>query len=99
MATGNASQHDSTSTIELATSTGPGDVCFWFRGGSESSDVLRFEVDGSAALLVSGSSWSTWSEHCSEISEGDHVLTWSYVKDSTVHMDGDRWYLDDVCLP
>lgn len=81
-----------TSWVET-TVEGPGNLRFrWKTEGGEALDVLNFSIDGSSDLNRSGT--GDWEEQLVEISEGSHILRWTYLRGSDVG--AARTWLDAV---
>ncbi|NMC71186.1 MAG: hypothetical protein GYA57_14125 [Myxococcales bacterium] len=100
LASGNAGLHSTTSYAELSLTAGTGgQICFWYRGSSESSyDYFRFRVDGAEQLSRSGS-YTTWTNFCYAVAAGAHTYRWEYSKDGSVNSGEDRYMIDDLQLP
>ena len=100
LASGNGGLYSTTSWAELShASVVDGQVCFWYRGSSESSyDYFRFRVDGTERLSRSGS-YTTWTDFCYAVAAGTHTYRWEYTKDGSVDSGEDRYMIDDLRLP
>ena len=91
-------QGSGSSDIEVAVFV-PSDGWMSFMGCISSEnpwDVGRFYVDGIKKLECSGE--GEWEEHVFEITEGEHVFRWSYVKDASMDANDDCFYVDDICF-
>ncbi len=77
------------------TVTGPGHLSFWWKVSSEQEcDYLSFYLDQDVRLAVSGE--VGWTPCAVDIPAGEHVLTWSYGKDSALDAGQDAGWLDRV---
>lgn len=75
--------------------TGPGQLSFYWAVSSEANwDWLSFFVNGELMDRISGE--MDWHQMVFDLPEGDHLLTWSYIKDGSVSMYDDCGYLDYV---
>ena len=73
---------------------GPGTASFWWRSSSEVLyDFLRFAIDGEQQISISGI--NDWSQEVISLTEGEHVLAWSYTKDGSLSIGDDRGYVDN----
>jgi hypothetical protein len=78
-----------------AVANGPATLSFWWRVSSEASfDFLRILVDGNEQDKISGN--VDWTQKFLTLSEGRHVIRWSYTKDSSVVGGEDHGYVDQV---
>ena len=85
-----------TSWVETAMS-GPVTVMFWWKVSSETNnDVLRFFVDGSEQLRISGE--VDWRLASFDLLAGNHTLRWAYSKNSSTTTGQDRGWLDQVSI-
>jgi hypothetical protein len=94
--------HDQESSVETVV-TGPGELSFYWKVSSEiDRDVFRFEKDGVEAGKISGE--VDWKRVKVSLSEGAHVLKWTYAKDADLSRGADsawfeRVHLDTVNFP
>lgn len=98
MRSGNAGVHNSTSTIEASIGmTSEGYVTFdaECKGEGYTSDECTFSIDG-VVQLSAGEYVTGWHTYGFMLTAGDHVLSWSYDKDSSVHPDGDYFQVDNI---
>jgi cysteine-rich repeat protein len=97
MRSGNLNLHSTTATVSVTVNVAQDtQVCFWWRGSSESCcDRFRFFIDGAQQLDVGGS-YTTWAEACYPILAGTRVLRFDYSKDSSVNTGEDMFYVDDL---
>ena len=74
------------------------DISFWMKVSSESTyDFMRFYVDD-----VKIAEWSgelAWEQQIIEVSEGNHILRWSYEKDYSVAEGSDCAWIDKIVFP
>ncbi len=95
---GNTGIHSSTSVM-TATVTGPGSLSFdfkaWGEGSSTAYDYCVFMVDGVEKFRY-GARDNGWETYTVELGDGTHTLTWSYIKDSSVHSTGDYFAISNV---
>ena len=75
--------------------TGPGTLSFWWKVSSEANyDVLEFWLDGIRTNRISGE--VDWQQQTIDLDNGSHLLTWRYMKDSSVTRGADRGWVDLV---
>ena len=74
------------------TVTGPGTASFWWKVSSESNDRLRFYIDGSEQVSISGE--IDWQLKSYNLSAGSHALRWAYTKSSSFAAGQDRGWVD-----
>ncbi|NMC71903.1 MAG: hypothetical protein GYA57_17850 [Myxococcales bacterium] len=87
----------STASVALRASTG-GRICFWYGGVSEACcDVFHFEIDDTVVFRRSGNHLE-WTEFCADVEDGPHDFEWRYVKNDTVDIGADAFWIDDVTL-
>lgn len=73
-------------------------ISFWVKVSSETGyDYLRFYVDD--VLTGEWSGEVNWSEKTFPVTEGLHILRWSYEKDYSVAEGGDCAWLDKIVFP
>ena len=88
--------HNQNSWIET-TVTGPGTISFWWKVSSESNgDCLRFHVDGLEQASVSGTGGGWVRQSFAVTGPGEHVLRWSYLKNSSGTAGSDCAWLDSM---
>jgi hypothetical protein len=76
---------------------GPSKLSFWWKVGSEPGyDFLRVAVDG--AVLYSVSGVVDWQYRTIYLTNGAHLVRWSYSKDLSLSQNGDAAWLDLVRL-
>ncbi|MBI5383838.1 MAG: hypothetical protein HZA90_04035 [Verrucomicrobia bacterium] len=90
---------DSEQTRLEATVTGPGLLSFWWKVSSsgypqQPLDVLRFQINGFAQAQISGE--VGWEQKTFAISEGEHLLEWTYAKDEQDAYGQDAGWVDQV---
>lgn len=88
---------DNTSTTLSATLTFAENeaISFWWRVSSENKyDTFTFSVDGKDLVTISGNIY--WENKLYPIPAGEHVVSWTYTKDSSYAMYNDSGYVDDV---
>ena len=76
--------------------TGPGTASFWWKVSSEPNDRLRFYIDGSEQVTISGE--VDWQFRTYNLSSGSHALRWAYTKSSSFAAGQDRGWVDQVLL-
>jgi uncharacterized Zn-binding protein involved in type VI secretion len=86
---------DSTYTFIKANVTGPGTVTFWWKVSSEADhDWLRFMVDGTDQLRISGE--VDWEPITFAVPSGAHELQWRYSRSPGGVAGQDRAWLDRI---
>ncbi len=83
---------DSQTTSFQTTVVGPGTVSFWWKVSSESSDQLRLYINGSQQLSLAGEVDWTW--RALAVSNGNQIIEWRYVKNSSLSAGQDRGWVD-----
>lgn len=88
-----------TATLEANVFTAVGPVSFQFKVSSEQDfDTLTFSIDGVVHATFSGErAWATFT--FSNISAGQHKLTWAYSKDGGTSVGQDKAWIDDIRFP
>lgn len=72
-----------------------GQMSFYSKISSESPwDMGRFYLDGVKKMECSGE--EDWTEHRFDISVGEHVFRWDYVKDASTDVGDDCFYVDCI---
>lgn len=86
-----------TSWVETSV-TGPGVLSFRWKVSSEAAaDLLSFSVDAASHPSVPAISGEVgWAWRILSIPAGNHVLRWSYGKNSSISAGSDRGWLDEV---
>jgi len=73
-------------------------ISFYAMVSSEGSyDYLKFYIDGSAVVSLSGS--ESWQRYAVPVSEGTHTFKWEYSKDGSVASGDDLARIDYIILP
>ncbi len=86
---------DSQSSWLQSTVTGPGTLSFYWKVSSEKGfDFMRFTIDGVKYSEITGE--SDWQNRTFDLSDGSHILRWTYSKDSTASAGADAGWLDKV---
>ena len=89
---------DNQSSWMQTTITGPGTFSFrWKASSEEAYDTLAWTLDGVAQGEISGE--SDWELVTAVLSEGDHVIRWTYTKDESGGEGGDCGWVDAVVTP
>ncbi len=90
--------HSQSSVMQVTTPCIAGQVSFFYKVSSESGyDYLKFYIDG-----VLKSKWSgvvDWSMAAFNITAGDHILKWEYMKDGSVTYGSDCAWVDYIAYP
>ena len=97
---GNAGVASSTSTLTTTVIAEEGDIVqFEFKAWGEGSytfwDHCDFAVDGQVVMTY-GAYDNDWEAFAYQLTAGEHTLTWSYTKDSSVNPTGDYFAVDNV---
>ena len=98
---GNGGVGSSTSTITTTVTAAEGDMLiFDYKAWGEGSDSYdwdkcRFYVDGEV-LMDYGNHDNDWETFQAALTAGEHTLTWTYKKDSSVNATGDYFAVDNV---
>ena len=96
----NVNVANSTSTVSTTVTAAAGDILqFDFRSFGEGSgntvwDGLHLFIDGTE--VAKWSRVETWTTYAVELTAGEHTVTWTYQKDSTVDKEGDYANVDNV---
>ncbi|MBO4504671.1 MAG: T9SS type A sorting domain-containing protein [Bacteroidales bacterium] len=90
--------HYDSSTVNMpVTIHHDGEISFMYRVSSENNyDWLYFYIDGVQKARWSGQ--GDWTSVSYPILEGNHILTWRYIKDQSVNSGSDCVWIDDICL-
>lgn len=70
-----------TSWLET-TVTGPGQLSFWWKLSSEGGDALQFMING-VEQFAKLSGTTSWVQQKLQLEEGENVLRWQYIKNSS----------------
>ncbi len=74
-----------------------GKMSFYSKISSEDPwDVGRFYLDGVKKMECAGE--EDWTEHQFDITVGEHVFSWIYVKDASTELGDDCFYVDRICF-
>ncbi|MBQ4428327.1 MAG: choice-of-anchor J domain-containing protein [Clostridia bacterium] len=98
---GNVGVHSSDSILTTTITANAGDVVSfefqaWGEGTSTFWDYCEFAIDGERAGYW-GAYQNDWELFASEpLTAGEHTLTWTYHKDSSVNPNGDYFMVDNV---
>ena len=90
----------STSTVSTTVTAAAGDILqFDFRSFGEGSgntvwDGLHLFIDGTE--VAKWNRVETWTTYAVELTAGEHTITWTYQKDSSVDKEGDYANVDNV---
>ena len=85
----------SASVVNTTVETKAGEILYFrYRVSSESTDRLRFYIDGQQVSRWSGD--VDWAVYFYQLEAGTHVLQWEYTKDGVAARLEDTAYLDDV---
>ena len=91
-----SSSSELTATVSLSQSyTLSFDFKAW--GEGTSYDVCVFSIDGVQKFSY-GARDNDWENYTVEIPAGNHTLSWTYTKDSSVNPEGDYFAVDNVAL-
>ena len=72
-----------------------GHMSFFSKISSESPwDMGRFYLDGVKKMECAGE--EEWTEHQFDITAGEHVFRWDYVKDASTDLGDDSFYVDNI---
>ena len=72
-----------------------GQMSFFSKISSESPwDMGRFYLDGVKKMECAGV--EEWTEHQFDITAGEHVFRWDYVKDASTDLGDDSFYVDNI---
>jgi len=83
--------------VQLVRDFDEGTLTFWYRVDSEqNSDILRFFLNGSELITVSGD--SGWQQAQFPISAGESTLTWRYEKNGSGASGLDAAWIDDIAV-
>lgn len=93
-----SSTSELTATVYLSQSyTLSFDFRAWGEGTSTAWDRCVFSIDGVEKFRY-GALDNDWETYMVDIPSGNHTLSWSYSKDSSVDPDGDFFAIDNVAL-
>ena len=90
--------HNQTSCVSVTQTTIAGPLVFYYKTSSESSDYLKFYIDGSVNKTASGS--TGWTKYVATVSSsGSHIFKWCYEKDSSSSSGSDAVWIDEILMP
>lgn len=91
--------HNESSELSLRyTSNTPGEISFFRKVASEANyDFLIFSIDGEEQDRWSGE--SGWSNRSYPTSAGQHIYSWTYLKDYSVNGSSDCAWIDYITMP
>ena len=97
---GNAGVSSSESVLTATVEAAEGDIVqfefqAWGEGSSTFWDHCDFAIDGSQQFTY-GAYDNDWETAAYALTAGEHTLTWSYTKDSSVNPSGDYFMVDNV---
>jgi alpha-tubulin suppressor-like RCC1 family protein len=90
--------HSQTSCVSLTQTTIAGPLVFYYKTSSESSDKLKFYLDGSVNKTF-GASGSFTKYSATVSSSGSHTFKWCYEKDSYYSSGDDTVWIDEILMP
>ena len=90
--------HSQTSCVSLTQTTIAGPLVFYYKTSSESSDNLKFYIDGSVNKTF-GTSGSFTKYSATVSSSGSHTFKWCYEKDSNYSSGDDTVWIDEILMP
>ena len=101
----NESVNSSSSVLTATVTAADGDILsFDYQSWGENAnysdnvfDYFEFKLDGESKLKL-GAGHETWEEFTIELTAGEHILEWSYTKDSSLSKPGDHAFLDNVAI-
>ena len=73
------------------------EIRFFRKTDCHTSDYLKFYIDGTEIQQWNGS--LNWREMTFPVAQGEHVFTWTYVKDGSGSGGSDHVYIDEILLP
>ena len=73
------------------------EIRFFRKTDCHDNDYLKFYIDGTEIQQWSGN--AHWREMTIPVTQGEHVFTWSYVKDGSGTAGSDHVYIDDILFP
>ncbi len=95
---GNISDDQSSDLMITLETIGDGEISFYHKVSSEDTwDFLRFYMDGN--MLGEWSGEEDWEQSTYDVSQGSHILKWSYEKDQNTAGGSDCGWLDNVVFP
>jgi len=95
---GNITDNQSSELMISLETMGVGEITFTHKVSSEEDwDFFKFYIDGNKLGEWSGT--GEWEEDSYTISEGSHILKWSYEKDQNTSNGSDCAWLDNIIFP
>ena len=85
----------SSASFSTTVDTYGGNVSFWYKTSTDSSDKLQFFIDGVLMNEWSGAS-NTWTQNTTSFGSGEHTFTWKYNKDANTIAGLDTVWIDDI---
>ena len=73
------------------------EIRFFRRTDCHTSDYLKFYIDGTEMQQWSGT--VNWREMVYPVTQGEHVFTWTYVKDGSNAAGSDHAFIDEILFP
>ena len=73
------------------------EIRFFRKTDCHNSDYLKFYIDGIEIQQWNGS--LNWREMVFPVTQGEHVFTWTYMKDGSGTGGSDHVYIDEILLP
>ena len=73
------------------------EIRFYRRTDCHTSDYLKFYIDGTEMQQWSGT--VNWREMVYPVTQGEHVFTWTYVKDGSNAAGSDHAFIDEILFP
>ena len=90
--------HNQTSCVSLTQTTVAGPIVFQYKTSTDSSDNLKFYIDGSLNKTLEAA--SSFTEYSTPVSiSGSHTFKWCYEKDSSSSSGDDTVWLDEILMP
>lgn len=78
-----------------------GELIFYYKTSSESSDELKFyHIGVQDYLILEASGVTSWTKHTQSIgSNGSFIFKWCYEKDSSTSSGSDSIWIDEILMP
>ena len=90
--------NNQTSCFSITQTTIAGNIVFYYQTSSDSSDNLKFYIDGTLKKTASGvTNWTSYTTNVG--SSGSHIFKWCYEKDSGISSGSDSIWIDEILMP
>ncbi|GMQ47919.1 FG-GAP-like repeat-containing protein [Vibrio sp. 10N] len=87
-------------TLTLTSKFHNGSIVYWAKASTEKKyDKLYLKVDGTKVETTELSGVNGWTQFVVDIEQGQHTVSWHYIKDDETNENEDTVWLSDIVMP